>query len=225
MDVLSPFIHILCHSDWLFHGESCPRLDVVHPGRAPGIVPCIMSFSRQLPCFLMVWPQYASFPGVLTVPSLLQLCYETTHLFSLLSMKPLTLHSCDGTELNWTCWELVAGFSKSTELDSSVYFSVSKANTPLNDWLVLLYYIAWAWVARSMSFSLLRSCGFLWASFFLHVCLSASSMVLVNWVALTLCRWEGNRGSDNYQMSGWINPLINPPMGSVAYDSDISIPY
>ena len=24
--------------------------------RAPGIVPCIISFSRQLPCFLMVWP-------------------------------------------------------------------------------------------------------------------------------------------------------------------------
>jgi len=34
MDVLSPFIFVLCHSDWLFHGESCPRLDVVHPGRA-----------------------------------------------------------------------------------------------------------------------------------------------------------------------------------------------
>jgi len=25
MDVLSPFIPVLCHSDWLFHGESCPR--------------------------------------------------------------------------------------------------------------------------------------------------------------------------------------------------------
>jgi len=34
MDVLSPFIPVLCHSDWLFHGESCPRLGVVHPGRA-----------------------------------------------------------------------------------------------------------------------------------------------------------------------------------------------
>ena len=34
MDVLSPFIPVICHSDWLFHGESCPRLDVVHPGRA-----------------------------------------------------------------------------------------------------------------------------------------------------------------------------------------------
>jgi len=28
MDVLSPFISVLCHSDWLFHGESCPRIDV-----------------------------------------------------------------------------------------------------------------------------------------------------------------------------------------------------
>jgi len=34
MDVLSPFISVLCHSDWLFHGQSCPRFDVVHPGRA-----------------------------------------------------------------------------------------------------------------------------------------------------------------------------------------------
>jgi len=32
--ILSPFIPVLCHSDWLFHGESFPRLDVVHPGRA-----------------------------------------------------------------------------------------------------------------------------------------------------------------------------------------------
>ena len=34
VDALSPFISVLCHSDWLLHGESCPRLDVVHPGRA-----------------------------------------------------------------------------------------------------------------------------------------------------------------------------------------------
>ena len=34
MNVLSPFISVLCHSDSLFHGESCPRLDVVHPGCA-----------------------------------------------------------------------------------------------------------------------------------------------------------------------------------------------
>ena len=34
MDILSPFIPVLCHSDWLFYVESCPRLDVVHRGRA-----------------------------------------------------------------------------------------------------------------------------------------------------------------------------------------------
>ena len=25
MDAISPFIPVLCHSDWLFHGKSCPR--------------------------------------------------------------------------------------------------------------------------------------------------------------------------------------------------------
>jgi len=34
MDVLSPFISVLCHFDWLFYGESCPCIDVVLPGRA-----------------------------------------------------------------------------------------------------------------------------------------------------------------------------------------------
>jgi len=99
MDVLSPFVSILCHSDWLFHRESCPRLDVVYPGRAwssspayrtSGIVPCIISSSRQFPCFLMVWPLYmlaSSLWQCLTVPSLLRLCWESTHLFSLLSTK------------------------------------------------------------------------------------------------------------------------------------------
>jgi len=55
MDVLSSFISILCHSDWLFHRESCPRVDVVYPGRAWFSSPactwhcsCIISFSRRL---------------------------------------------------------------------------------------------------------------------------------------------------------------------------------
>jgi len=46
-------VHVLMLSIQAVRG--LPRL------RAPGIVPCIMSFSRQLPCFLMVGPQYASF--------------------------------------------------------------------------------------------------------------------------------------------------------------------
>ena len=51
MDVLSPFISVLCHSHWLFHREFCPCIDVVHSAlrglphlHAPGIVPCISSF-------------------------------------------------------------------------------------------------------------------------------------------------------------------------------------
>ena len=34
----SPFISVLCHSDWLFHVESCPCLDVVYPGRCFSMV-------------------------------------------------------------------------------------------------------------------------------------------------------------------------------------------
>ena len=41
-------VHVLMFSFRAVRG--LPRL------RAPGIVPCIISFSRQLPCFLMVWP-------------------------------------------------------------------------------------------------------------------------------------------------------------------------
>jgi len=47
MDVLSPFIRVLCHSDWLFHGESCPCLVVGHPGRAWSsclCAPCGLNF-------------------------------------------------------------------------------------------------------------------------------------------------------------------------------------
>ena len=42
----------------------CPSIQAVRglPRlRAPGIAACIISFSGQLPCFLMVWPYYASF--------------------------------------------------------------------------------------------------------------------------------------------------------------------
>jgi len=83
MDILSPYISVFCYSDWLFLGEFCPCIDVVHPGRVwsslpacTWLVPCIISFSRQLPCFLMLWPEYASFLALIVsnsslVPSLL----------------------------------------------------------------------------------------------------------------------------------------------------------
>ena len=61
MDVLSPFIPVLCH---LIDSSTESPVHVVMLSiqavrglprlRAPGIVPCIISFSRQLRCFLMV---------------------------------------------------------------------------------------------------------------------------------------------------------------------------
>ena len=92
MNLFFPFISVLCHSNWPFHRESCPRIDVVHPGRAwsswlprrraPGIVPCIISFSRQLLCFLLVWPYYANFLALAMSDSFLfALALLRTHLF------------------------------------------------------------------------------------------------------------------------------------------------
>ena len=52
MDILSPFISVLCHSDWLFHGESCPRIDVVHPGRAWSSLPACTWHCSLRPLFL-----------------------------------------------------------------------------------------------------------------------------------------------------------------------------
>ena len=60
--LLSPFISVLCHSDWLFHGESCSRL-VVHPGRVWSSSHactryCFLHylFLHTTLLFLMVWP-------------------------------------------------------------------------------------------------------------------------------------------------------------------------
>ena len=64
MDVHSPFIPGLCYSDFDSSTESPVHVLMLSIQamrglarlRAPGIVPYIISFSRQLPCFLMVWP-------------------------------------------------------------------------------------------------------------------------------------------------------------------------
>jgi len=56
MDVLSPFISVLCHSDCLFHEESCPRIDVVHPGRAWSSSPACIWHCSQHYLFLPLFP-------------------------------------------------------------------------------------------------------------------------------------------------------------------------
>ena len=58
MDVLSPFIPVLCHSDWLFHGEFCPRLDVVHPRRAWSSSPACTWHCSLHYLFLQATPLY-----------------------------------------------------------------------------------------------------------------------------------------------------------------------
>ena len=74
-------VHVLMLSIQAVHG--LPRL------RAPGIVPCIISFSGQLLCFLMVWP-YASFLALtMSNSSLFTPALLGTHwLLSLLTKKP-----------------------------------------------------------------------------------------------------------------------------------------
>ena len=58
MDILSPFIYVLCHFDWLFHGESSPRVDVVHPGRAWSFSPaCTLHYSLHF-LFLQATPLF-----------------------------------------------------------------------------------------------------------------------------------------------------------------------
>jgi len=65
INILSPFISVFSHSDWLFYDEPVHFLMLsiqAVPGlpcpTCMGIVPCIISFSRQLSCFLIM---YASF--------------------------------------------------------------------------------------------------------------------------------------------------------------------
>ena len=98
MDTFSPFIPVLCHSDWLFHGESCPHLDVVHPGRAwPSSPSCTWHCSLHY-LFLQATPL---FPHGVTIvcysflaltvsnSSLFTPALLRTHLFVfLLSTKP-----------------------------------------------------------------------------------------------------------------------------------------
>jgi len=96
MDVLSPFVPILCHSDWPFYrvlsttwcclSRPCVVfLACVHralflalflfPGNS-----LVSSWCDHIMLASLLWQ-------CLTVPSLLQLCWEPTHLFSSLSMK------------------------------------------------------------------------------------------------------------------------------------------
>ena len=71
----------LCHSDWLFHGESCPRLDVVHPGRAWSSSPaCTWHCSLH-------WIKLNASSAATDEPR--------EHAISVLSVYPQSLHNCE----------------------------------------------------------------------------------------------------------------------------------
>ena len=79
IDVLSPYISVLCHSDWLFHGESCPCLDVVHPGRLWSTSPACTwhcsfhyLFLQATPLFLVVWLALTVSSSSLFTPAMLR---------------------------------------------------------------------------------------------------------------------------------------------------------
>ena len=90
MGVLSPFISILCHSDWLFDRESCPRLDVVYPGRAWSSSPAytwhcsLHYFFSPGNSLVSSWYDHSMLTSLLwqrlAVPSLLHAALLRTHL-------------------------------------------------------------------------------------------------------------------------------------------------
>jgi len=80
MDVPSSFISVLRHSDRLYHGESCPRLDVVHPGRAwPSSPKCTWHCSLH---YLFLQATLLFPHGVTIVASFLALTVSNSSLFT-----------------------------------------------------------------------------------------------------------------------------------------------
>ena len=59
MDILSPFISVLCHFDSFFHRESCPRLDIVYPGCAWSFSPACTWYCSFL-AFIIISDGYLS---------------------------------------------------------------------------------------------------------------------------------------------------------------------
>jgi len=97
--ILSPFVSVLCHSDRLLQGESRPRLDVIHPGRAwyssvacisSAIVPCIL-FLQATPLFphvVTIWYALTVSNSSLFTPALLRthsIRYDTRCYFNVRS--------------------------------------------------------------------------------------------------------------------------------------------
>jgi len=95
VDVLSPFISVLCHSDWLFHGKSCPRLDCCPSRLCVVFLACVhlalfLALSVSPGNFLVSsWCEHSMLASLLwrclTVPSVLRfvkspfICFFAVH--------------------------------------------------------------------------------------------------------------------------------------------------
>jgi len=103
-DLLSPFISVLCHSDWLFHGESCPRLDVVRPRCAWSSSPACTWHCSLHYLFLRVTPL---FPHGVTIVcySFLALTVSNSSLFTPALLSPAKTD--ESIELSFWLWTRV----------------------------------------------------------------------------------------------------------------------
>jgi len=120
MDVLSPFISILCHSDWLFHRESCPRLDVVYPGHAWSSSPAYTWHCSLHYFFLQAIPLFPH--GVTILCSFLVLTVSSSSLFTLALLRT---HSFVFFAVHETRRNFLSPFiSKASRRVSSFFLSV-----------------------------------------------------------------------------------------------------
>ena len=120
MDVLSSFVH-LSLSFWLtLHGESCPRLDVVHPGRALSSSPVCTWHCSLHYHFLQATPLFphavhdnsmlaSSLWRCLTVPSLPQLFKNPLICFLCCPWNPQNLSQSFHLKSVKTCFFILSG--------------------------------------------------------------------------------------------------------------------
>jgi len=94
MNVLSPFISVLCHSDWLFHNQSCPYLLRCPSRLCMVFLACVhLALSPVLSLspgnsLVFSWCDHSMLASLLWQSLIVPfLCWGSPHLFSLLSTK------------------------------------------------------------------------------------------------------------------------------------------
>ena len=132
MDVLSLFISVLCHSNWLVRGESCPRLDVVHPGRAWSPSPACTWHCTLHYLFLQATPLFPRGVTIVLVTNRKDLFTAaemnwTPVLNTRILMEAFTVHWTDcsqSTSWRWRAWPIACRVTGSTCCRSVLFSSV-----------------------------------------------------------------------------------------------------